>query len=105
VLAHVKWTGPRPIGNVTISAKADKWENPSAQKISDGEYQFTIFDDANYTISAWQDLKPQRIAVPGGKGTCAAASRVNAESISISGADASTKEITLVFPKPACAAQ
>lgn len=103
VRAHVKWTGPRPIGSLTISAKADHWENPSAQKISDGEYQFTLFDEANYTISAWEDLKPQHIAVPGDKGTCAAPSRLVAEGISISGADASIKEITLVFPKPACA--
>jgi hypothetical protein len=101
---HLAWTGPRPPGSVTVTAKADKYENPSVNKLADGLWSFTLFRDANYTISAWEDLAPQRTPTSR-KGACVLPARISAASVTISGAAAATKEITLTFPKPACAKQ
>jgi hypothetical protein len=98
---RVKFTGPRPAGSVTIAAAADKHENPSVNKIAEGVYGFTMFGDANYTVSAWEDLTPQRSR---GKNACAMPARIEAAPVTISGSDP-TKEITLTFPKPSCAKQ
>jgi hypothetical protein len=98
----VKWSGVRPAGTVTVAAKADQYENPSANKIADGVYTFSLFDSANYTISAWDDLTPQRVV---GKNSCQLPARMGAPSISVAGADTAVKEITLTFPKPTCTPQ
>jgi hypothetical protein len=98
----VKWSGVHPAGTVTVAAKADQYENPSANKLADGAYTFSIFDSANYTISAWEDLTPQRIV---GKNACQLPARIEAPSVTVAGANAATKEITLTFPKPTCAPQ
>lgn len=101
---NLKWTGPRPPGSVTVTAKADKYENPSVNKIADGLWNFRLFRDADYTISAWEDLAPQRGARTG-KGACLLPARIAAQSVAVQGADAATKEVTLTFPKPECTKQ
>jgi hypothetical protein len=101
VRVRVKFAGPRPVGTVTVSAKADQHENPSANKLADGSFAFTFFRDANYTISAWEDLTPQRGA-PRGKNACSLPPRITADPVIVSGADSATKEITLTLTKPAC---
>ena len=101
---RVKFTGPRPPGIITVSAKADKYENPSANKLADNLFSVRLFTDVNYTVSAWEDLTPQR-TVPGDKDACAMPSRIQAENVIVGGADTATKEITLTFSKPSCASQ
>jgi hypothetical protein len=98
---RLKWTGARPAGSVVVTANADKHENPSVNKIAEGVYGFTMFGDANYTVSAWEDLAPQRGR---SKAACVMPARIAAAPSTISGSDA-TKELVLTFPKPACAKQ
>ena len=98
---HVKFTGPRPAGVVTVSAKADKYENPSADQIAADVFSIRLFMDVNYAISAWEDLAPQR-AAPRGRNACVPA-RIQAENVIVGGADTATRDVTLTFPKPACA--
>ena len=102
VRVQLKWTGARPAGEVTVAANADKYENPSLNKIDDGLYDFTLFKDASYTVSAWEDLTPQRNP---GKGACTIPARIQSNAITVSGADAATKQITLTFPKLTCTKQ
>ncbi len=101
---RVKFSGPRPGGTVTVSAKADKYENPSANRIGDDLFSVRLFTDVNYTISAWEDLTPKR-AARRGKDACSLPARIQAENVIVGGADSASKEITLLFPKPACAQQ
>ena len=101
---HVKFTGPRPPGTVTVFAKADKYENPSADKIADDLFSVRLFTDANYTISAWEDLTPQR-DTRRRKNACVLPARIQAENVIVGGADSATKEITLTFAKPSCGSQ
>jgi hypothetical protein len=99
---QVKWQGARPPGSVTVMAKADQGENPSAQKVGDGLYQFTLLESANYTISGWEDLTPRRAASSRGSADCAAPARIEAAPVTVSGSDADTKSITLTLTSPAC---
>lgn len=99
----IKWTGAPPTGTLTVAARADKYENPSAEKISDSLYSLTLFKDVNYTISAWEDLTPQ--ASTRGKNACAMPSRIAAPEVIVGGSDNATKDVTLTLPKPACAKQ
>jgi hypothetical protein len=99
----IKWTGAPPAGILTVAARADKYENPSAEKISDSLYTFTLFKDVNYTISAWEDLTPQTTGR--GKTACAMPSRIAAHDVIVGGSDTATKDVTLSFPKPTCATQ
>ena len=102
---QVKWQGARPPGSVTVMAKADQGENPSAVEISDGLYQITLLDSANYTISAWENLTPRRGA-PGRSGSeCPAPDRIDAAPETVSGSDDSVKEITLTLINPPCEKQ
>ena len=105
---HVKWAGPHPAGTVTVAVKADKYENPSVNKLAEGLYGFTLFDDASYTISAWEDLTPQ--VLPGTRsGTrpeaCVLPARIQADNVTVAGSDAAAKDVTLTLPKPGCAKQ
>jgi hypothetical protein len=102
---QVKWQGARPPGSVTVMAKADSGENPSAQKLRDGSYQFSLLESANYTVSAWQDLTPRRAAPRHGSADCSPPSRIEAEPVAVSGSDADTKSITLTLISPACGKQ
>jgi hypothetical protein len=82
-------------------ARADTGENPAAQKIVDGIYQFTLLESANYTISAWEDLTPQRAATHANT-DCAIPARIDSDPAAVSGSDDSAKAITLTFPVPSC---
>jgi hypothetical protein len=62
VRVHLNWKDGKPPGSVTVMAKADKGDNPSAEKISDGVYEFTLMKGAHYTISAFEDLDPSASA-------------------------------------------
>lgn len=98
----VKWEGTRPPGKVTVMAKADRGDNPAARKVADGLYEFTLLESGNYTISAWEDLNPQRTVAHRKAPVCAPPTRIDATSVSIQGSDSDVKAITLTFAKPAC---
>ena len=101
---RVKWTGVRPPGDVTVTAKADKYENPSVNKVADGLFTLTLLEDANYTLSAWEDLAPQK-AVHVGKNLCTMPARLDAPPVTVTGSDANVKDITITFPRPDCIKQ
>ncbi len=102
---QVKWQGARPPGSVTVMAKADSGENPSAQKLADGLYQFTLLESGNYTLSAWEDLTPRRTAPSHGHAGCSPPSRIEAEPVAVSGSDTEAKSIALTLISPACGKQ
>jgi hypothetical protein len=104
IRVHLKWEKGRPLGSVTVMAKADHGRNPAAIKIGDGVYRFTLLESANYTISAWEDLARQRGATRARKPDCNAPSRVDAASVVVSGSDETAKDLLLVFPVASCAA-
>jgi hypothetical protein len=83
-------------------AKADTGENPSAQKLGDGVYQFTLLESANYTLSAWEDLTPRRAAPSRRKADCTPPAHIDAEPVAVAGADKDTKGITLTLVSPDC---
>jgi hypothetical protein len=104
---RVKWAGPRPRGTVTVMAKAERGDNPAAQRIAPDIYEFSLLDSARYTISAWQDLVPQRIVGRGpvrrgGSSICAAPARVEASPVTVKPTGAPLEQITLTFPKIGC---
>jgi hypothetical protein len=107
---QLKWQGVRPAGSVTVMAKADTGENPSAQKLADGSYEFTLLESANYSVSAWEDLTPRRAAAaPARAGrhkvkaeVCSPPARIDAEPVAVAGADKDTKAITLTLAGSAC---
>ena len=102
VRVQVKWQGTRPAGKVTVMAKADAGDNPAAQKIADGVYEVTLLDAANYTISAWEDLAPQRLAARRGSAACAPPARIDAAPIVVQGSDSKMQEVNLTFASPVC---
>ncbi len=61
-------------------AKAGEGENPAARKIGDDTYDFTLLQSAHYTISAWEDLDPQRLSQRNGRESCTIPARVEAKS-------------------------
>jgi hypothetical protein len=102
---QVKWQGARAPGSVTVMAKADSGENPSAQNLRDGLYQFTLLESTSYTLSAWEDLTPRRRAPGRASADCPPPSRIEAEPVTVSGSDADAKSITLTLISPACVKQ
>jgi hypothetical protein len=102
IRVQLKWKDGRPPGDVTVMAKASEGENPAAQRIDDGIYDFTLLQSAHYTISAWEDLDPQRLGQRRGKEACTIPARIDAEPVELDGADSDTNEITLTFPSLAC---
>jgi hypothetical protein len=98
---QLKWLGARPPGSVTVMARAEGGENPAAQKNGEGVYQFTLLESVNYTISAWEDLNPQR-AASRSNADCSIPARMDAPPVMVSGSDDSVKGITLTFPTPVC---
>ncbi len=102
---QLKWQGARVPGSVTVMAKADQGENPSAERISDGLYRFTLLDSAKYTISAWENLTPRRAAPGRDRADCPAPDRIDAAPATVSGSDESMKEITLTLINPPCQKQ
>jgi hypothetical protein len=100
---QLKWIGPRPSGNVTVSVKADQGENPAADIIGDDLYEVTLLESASYKISAWEDLDPGRApSRHRRKADCPPPARVDATSVSVLGSDADVKKVTLTFAKPGC---
>lgn len=99
---HLKWTGPRPPGGVTVAAMASEGDNPSAEKMGDALYRFTLLASANYTISAWEDLLPRHVSSRRGVSPCTIPPRIETAAISVDGSDMDTKEVTLTFPSTGC---
>jgi hypothetical protein len=99
---QLKWKDGRPAGEVTVKAQAEQGGNPAAQKLADGLYQFTILQSARYTFSAWEDLDPQHASQRHGDTTCTIPAKIDSDSVTVDGADADTKEITLTFVPPTC---
>jgi len=102
IRVQLKWKDGRPPGEVTIMAKADQGENPAAQRMAEGIYDFTLLQSTHYTISAWEDLDPQHLSQSRGKESCNIPARIDAEPVTIDGADTETNDITLTFPSVAC---
>jgi len=102
IRVQLKWKDGRPPGEVTIMATADQGENPAAQRIGEGIYDFTLLQSSRYTISAWEDLDPQRLSQRRGKETCNIPARIDADSVLVDGSDTDTTELTLTFPSIAC---
>jgi len=100
---NVKWAHGRPPGNLTVMAKAeDGTANPAADKITDDTFEFSLLESSRYTISAWENLDPQR--APEEKGhSCTVPARIDAEPISVQGSDDELTEVTLVFSAVECA--
>ncbi|HWW50327.1 MAG TPA: hypothetical protein VN044_01215 [Verrucomicrobiae bacterium] len=103
IRVHVKWQQGMPPGQTTVIAKADRGDNPAAQKTADGLYQFTLLASARYTIYAWEDLLPQRAVRGGGRNRCAPPARIETQPVTLDGSDEATEEITLNFPALECA--
>jgi hypothetical protein len=84
-------------------AKADDvTANPAAEKMADGLFEFTLFQSGRYTVSAWEDLDPQRAA--GGRGAaCTIPARIDAGPVTVDASDADSKEVTLTFSAVECA--
>ncbi len=99
---RVNWTGPRPLGTVTVMAQADHGDNPAARRIAPDLYEFTLLDAASYNVSAWQDLIPQRIPTRRGSPACVVPARINAPPVSIPAAGGTFDQITLTFPGLGC---
>lgn len=99
---HLQWEGARRAGEVTVMARADQGENPAAQKIADGLYQFTLLASARYTISAWEELDPQRAASRHHGDDCPAPARIETPPVVVDGFDAAARDITLLFTMPEC---
>lgn len=111
---HLKWQGMRPPGTVTIQAKADRGDNPAAEKNADGSYDFTLLDSANYTVTAFEELLPGYVPARRVKShhhadarppDCVVPPRIDASSVVVPGADATAKEITILFPDTTCSSQ
>ena len=100
---RVKWEGERPVGKVTVMAKADRGDNPAARELTDGTYEFTLLESANYTISAWEDLSPPHGAPGRHNPSCTPSDRLDAAPMVVQGSDSDQKEVTLSFPSPICA--
>ncbi|HEY4951031.1 MAG TPA: hypothetical protein VIH88_11900 [Candidatus Acidoferrales bacterium] len=77
VKVQLKWTDGRPPGELTVTAHAEKGENPAARKIGEGLYEFTLLQSTIYTFSAWEDLDPQRLSQRHGNTACTIPARIN----------------------------
>jgi len=101
----LKWEGKRPKGSVALVAKAEQGENPSAEEVAEGVYEFTILESGNYAISAYEDITPPLLR-PGSKPpACTLPARIETPAVKIAGSDTDTKEVLLTFPEPACQSQ
>jgi hypothetical protein len=96
------WPDGRPPGEIYVTAKADRGENPAMQKIADARYQFTLLKDSHYTISAWEDLDPQRQGARPAENGCTVPARIEAPPVVVDAADTQAIEITLTFATSKC---
>jgi hypothetical protein len=113
VKVQLKWVDGRPPGEVTVTAQADKGDNPAAHKIGEALYEFTLLQSARYTFSAWEDLDPQRLSQRHGDATCTIPARIESDTRKVDAADAPSDDatdnsggapsvITLTFNSPPC---
>lgn len=98
---RVKWAGRRPLGTVTVVARADHGDNPAARLVAPGVYEFTLLEESHYTITAWQNLIPQRVPLRRGLTSCTVPARIDAEPVTLAAAGA-PEQITLTFPSLGC---
>ena len=98
---RVKWAGRRPLGTVTVMARAEQGDNPAARIIAPGVYEFTLLEESRYTISAWQSLVPQHLTSRRGSNACVVPARIDAEPVTLAAAGA-PEQITLTFPRFGC---
>lgn len=102
---QVKWEHGRPPGNLTVMAQAeDDSGNPAAQRITDTIFEFPLLQTARYTISAWEDLSPER-AAGGRPPNCTIPARIDAPTVSVDGSDSNEKEVILMFSAVECVKQ
>jgi hypothetical protein len=102
---QVKWEHGRPAGNLTVMAKADDDSgNPAAARITDSIFEFPLLQTSKYTVSAWEDLDPQR-AAGGRAANCTIPARIDAPAVAVDGSDDDEKEVTLVFSAVECVKQ
>jgi hypothetical protein len=92
VRVALKWADGRPLGEVTVSAKAEQGGNPAAQRIGEGLYQFTLLQSARYTFSAWEDLDPQHATQRHGAATCTLPARIDSDTATVDPIAAPTPE-------------
>jgi hypothetical protein len=102
---QVKWEHGRPAGNLTVMATAeDDSGNPAAQRITDAVFEFPLLQTTKYTVSAWEDLDPQRLG-SGRAANCTIPARIEAPAVSVDGSDNAEKEVTLIFSAVECVKQ
>lgn len=110
---HLQWTKQRPLGTVTVEVKATQGNNPAAEKVAGGLWEFTLFDSGDYTVSAYEELRPQRIVRPnknrkaGDKVAsvtpdCTIPPRIDTSAVHVSGSDSEATDIVLTFPELGC---
>jgi hypothetical protein len=92
VKVQLKWIDGHPPGEVTVTAQAEKGDNPAARKISDGLYEFTLLQSASYTFAAWEDLDPQRLNQRHGQTTCTIPARINSDTQKIAAATSASDQ-------------
>jgi hypothetical protein len=103
---HLEWKDGKPPGSVFVMAKADRGDNPAANLVADGVYEFTLLKSAHYTISALEELDPAAARfIARGRANCMVPARINSDSLAVSGADTSTSDVTLTFSGPECQSQ
>jgi hypothetical protein len=105
IRVRLEWPEGRPPGEVTVMAKADQGENPAAEKLAEGFYQFSLLESAHYTISAWEDLDPQRVVARRSGNDCIVPARIDSDPFSLDGSDTTWTDITLTFRNPGCTKQ
>jgi hypothetical protein len=98
---HLTWKDGKPPGSVFVMAKADSGDNPAANVVGDGVYDFTLLKSAHYTVSAWEELDPARAGARR-KRDCSIPARIDSDSLFVDGADATTPDVTLTFSGPQC---
>jgi len=79
VKVQLRWEGGRPSGEVTVTAAAEKGDNPAARKVGEGLYEFTLLQSASYTFSAWEDLDPQRATQRRNQPSCTIPARLDSD--------------------------
>jgi hypothetical protein len=86
-------------------AKADDDSgNPAAARITDSIFEFPLLQTSKYTVTAWENLDPQR-AAGGRAANCTIPARIDAPAVAVDGSDNDEKEVTLVFSAVECVRQ
>jgi hypothetical protein len=113
---HLQWRDGRPPGTVTVEAKAEGGNNPESTKLADALWEFTLLDSENYTVSAYEVLRPVRAPRPARHSNktkdmvvaapdCTIPPRIQTSPVRVSGSDSSATDIVLIFSGPECVSQ